>query len=68
MGRAASIVRRLPKPVRQVLKRLPGSASARDSLSGRPALPSPAPGELRAVVYLPTWAHWDEMRQRPQFI
>jgi glycosyltransferase involved in cell wall biosynthesis len=23
---------------------------------------------LRAVVYLPTWAHWDVMRQRPQYL
>lgn len=68
MGRAASIVRRLPKPVRQALKRIPGSLAARDALSGKPALSGPDPGELRAVVYLPTWAHWDVMRQRPQFI
>ncbi len=32
----------------------------------RPA--GPAPGELRAVVYLPTWARWDVMRQRPQYL
>jgi glycosyltransferase involved in cell wall biosynthesis len=68
MGRAASIVRRLPKPVRRALKRIPGSAAARDALSGKPALAGPGPGELRAVVYLPTWAHWDVMRQRPQFM
>jgi glycosyltransferase involved in cell wall biosynthesis len=35
---------------------------------GVPRLVGPIPGDLRAVVYLPTWAHWDVMRQRPQFI
>jgi glycosyltransferase involved in cell wall biosynthesis len=35
---------------------------------GVPRVPGPNPGDLRAVVYLPTWAHWDVMRQRPQFI
>lgn len=30
--------------------------------------PVPEPGSLRPVVYLPTWAQWDVMRQRPQFL
>lgn len=28
----------------------------------------PGPRELRPVVYLPTWAQWDVMRQRPQYV
>jgi len=26
------------------------------------------PGDLRPVVYLPTWVEWDSMKQRPQFL
>ncbi len=33
-----------------------------------PGAAGPGPGELRAVVYLPTWARWDVMRQRPQYL
>ncbi len=35
---------------------------------GSPAGPPPSPGSLRPVVYLPTWARWDVMRQRPQYL
>lgn len=54
--------------MRKALKRVPGTDRLRLGLSGRPQLPGPQPGELRAVVYLPTWAQWDSMRQRPQYI
>jgi glycosyltransferase involved in cell wall biosynthesis len=68
MRRAAQLANRLPPSVRRLLKRLPGTAAAKDSLTGHPKLEPPRAGELRPVVYLPTWARWDEMRQRPQFI
>ena len=68
MRRAAQLANRLPPSVRRLLKRIPGAAAAKDSLAGYPKLEPPAVGELRPVVYLPTWARWDEMRQRPQFI
>lgn len=68
MRRAASLANRLPPRVRRFLKRLPGSAAAKDSLAGHPRLDGPRRGDLRPVVYLPTWARWDEMRQRPQYI
>ena len=28
----------------------------------------PVSGELRPVVYLPTWVEWNSMKQRPQFL
>lgn len=59
---------RLPKPVRRTLKYLPGMRRIRAGLAGKPAGVGPGPGELRPVVYLPTWARWDEMRQRPQYL
>jgi glycosyltransferase involved in cell wall biosynthesis len=68
MRRVASIAHHIPAPVRRVLKHMPGAARAKDALTGRPRLPSPEPGTKRPVVYLPTWATWDDMRQRPQFI
>jgi glycosyltransferase involved in cell wall biosynthesis len=51
-----------------MIKRLPGAERLRKGLSGRPRLEGPGPGDLRAVVYLPTWARWDSMRQRPQYV
>jgi len=51
-----------------MLKRFPGAPSVQASLVGMPAGPDPEPGQLRPVVYLPTWARWDEMRQRPQYL
>ncbi|GMQ94809.1 MAG: glycosyltransferase family 1 protein [Acidimicrobiia bacterium] len=36
--------------------------------AGTPRTVSHEVGSLRPVVYLPTWARWDIMRQRPQFI
>ncbi len=68
MRRAVQLANRLPPSVRRLLKRIPGAATAKDSLAGYPKLEPPRTGELRPVVYLPTWARWDDMRQRPQFI
>ena len=59
---------RLPKGVRRAIRSIPGSDRLRAWIIERPRLPSPEPGEPRAVVYLPTWAHWDVMRQRPQYL
>ena len=68
MRRASSLAHRLPVPVRRFLKRLPGARQAKDSLTGHPRAAPAAPGTLRPVVYLPTWARWDDMRQRPQYV
>lgn len=68
MHRLAAHVRRLPAPVRRFLKKVPGATSMRDRLAGEPSVAGPAPGALRAVVYPPTWAQWDTMRQRPQYL
>jgi len=51
-----------------MVKRLPGARKAQAQLAGAPSGPTPPQGELRPVVYLPTWARWDEMRQRPQYM
>lgn len=51
-----------------MLRRLPGSQRALTSALGTPAGTPPQSGELRHVVYLPTWLRWDTMRQRPQFV
>ena len=68
MRRAASLANRLPAGFRRALKRLPGAGSLKDGLAGHPKGPRLAAGSLRPVVYLPTWARWNDMRQRPQFI
>lgn len=68
MRRAASFANRLPVGLRRALKRLPGAGQIKDGLAGHPKGPRSDPGSLRPVVYLPTWARWDDMRQRPQFI
>jgi len=59
---------RLPVGIRRAIRRLPGFDRLRAWLVERPRLPGPGQGELRAVVYLPTWVHWDVMRQRPQYL
>ncbi len=68
MARLTALVRRLPAPARRFLKKVPGTSRVRDRLAGEPKIDGPLPGELRAVVYPPTWAQWDTMRQRPQYI
>lgn len=40
----------------------------RRAAANRPAGPTPAPGAPRPVVYLPTWAQWGVMQQRPQYL
>ncbi|MCB1247724.1 MAG: hypothetical protein KDB69_10690, partial [Acidimicrobiia bacterium] len=62
-NRLIATMRRLPSPVRRWVKRLPGAGAVRDRLSGTPRMRGPGPGELRAVVYPPTWVHWDVMKQ-----
>ncbi len=59
---------RLPSAVRRAAARLPGTAALRRRLWRLPAATGPDAGELRPVVYLPTWLTWDEMRQRPQYL
>jgi glycosyltransferase involved in cell wall biosynthesis len=59
---------RLPEPVRRRLRDLPGAKWLRDRGSGTPQATGPGPGELRPVVYLPTWSQWDVMRQRQQYL
>ena len=56
------VARIAPSPVRELVRR------NRRRRWERRRPPGPAPGELRAVVYLPTWARWDRMRQRPQYL
>ncbi len=59
---------RLPAGLRRAIRSVPGFDRLRAFLLDRPRRPGPPPGELRAVVYLPTWARWDVMRQRPQHL
>ncbi len=66
--RLYTLAEQLPQPLRRTLKRFPGVAWMRARLAGRPAAAGPRPGALRPVVYLPTWARWDDMRQRPQYL
>ena len=66
--RLAGAVARVPRPVRRVLKRLPGTSRLRGVGLGRPDGPVPDAGTPRPVVYVPTWLRWDEMRQRPQYL
>jgi len=68
MSRVIAYVGRLPAPLRRMIKRLPGVRRVQAKLAGAPGGPIPEPGGLRPVVYLPTWARWDEMRQRPQYL
>jgi len=58
----------LPGPLRRVLKSLRSGPGITSRPREVPTLPGPDPGDLRAVVYLPTWARWDKMRQRPQYL
>ncbi len=59
---------RLPAPIKRLLKSLPFVQRRYVNAPQVPTLPGPNLGELRAIVYLPTWARWDEMRQRPQYL
>ena len=62
------LLRSVPASWRRRLKRIPGATRLRDRFYGMPRGPAPAPGELRPVVYLPTWLRWGHMSQRPQFM
>lgn len=54
--------------MRRFVKSIPGAERLRGLAVGDPRGPNPVSGSLRPVVYLPTWARWDVMRQRPQFL
>ena len=58
----------LPAWSRNRLTRYGFGRRLRNRTYGGPLLEGPAPGELRAVVYLATWAGWDVMVQRPQYV
>ncbi len=58
----------IPRRIRQTVKTMPLLSRLFVGASEVPTLPGPDSGDLRAVVYLPTWARWDEMRQRPQYL
>lgn len=68
LSRLWALSSRLPAPLRRHLNALPGIPKARRLAMGRPGGRPPRPGGLRPVVYLPTWAQWDVMRQRPQYL
>jgi glycosyltransferase involved in cell wall biosynthesis len=68
MSRLLGWASRLPSGFQTALKSLPGADYLRMLAAGTPQLTGPAPGERRAVVYLPTWLRWDVMRQRPQYL
>ena len=50
-----------------MLDRLFGTKAKR-SEPGPAHVTAARPGDLRPVVYLPTWVEWDSMKQRPQFL
>lgn len=62
------LARRLPRGIKRAFRHLPGADRIRAFIVDKPRLPGPEPGQIRAVVYLPTWVRWDSMRQRPQYI
>ena len=68
MSRLLAAWTKLPAGLRRSIKSLPGSELLRVRIAGSPKLPAVPPGQRRAVVYLPTWAQWDVMRQRPQYL
>ena len=68
MSKLLAITGRMPRSLRQFVKAIPGSERMRRLAIGKPGGPTPVSGTPRPVVYLPTWAQWDVMRQRPQFL
>ena len=60
--------RMLPAWSRDQLTRFRFGRRLRNRSYGGPLLAGPRAGELRAVVYLATWARWDVMRQRPHAV
>jgi glycosyltransferase involved in cell wall biosynthesis len=68
MSTLLALWEKLPSGLRNSVKALPGSEWLKVRVAGTPKLPPIASGERRAVVYLPTWARWDVMRQRPQYL
>lgn len=68
MSRLLHFAGRMPHPLRHFVRSMPGSERMRRFVAGKPGGPVPPSGTPRPVVYLPTWAQWDVMRQRPQFL
>lgn len=68
MSTLLSLWEKLPSGLRNSVKALPGSEWLKVRVAGTPKLLPIPSGERRAVVYLPTWARWDVMRQRPQYL
>lgn len=68
MSKLLALSNRLPPRARRLLKRLPAADRLRRIGLASPGAAGPRSGEPRAVVYLPTWARWDVMRQRPQYL
>jgi glycosyltransferase involved in cell wall biosynthesis len=68
MSRLLGWASKLPRGFQTALKSLPGASYLRMLAAGTPALAGPGRGELRAVVYLPTWLRWEAMHQRPQYL
>jgi glycosyltransferase involved in cell wall biosynthesis len=62
------LLRLIPDPLKRAVRHLPFADHLRTLVSGRPKPSAFTPGELRPVVYAPTWLRWDEMKQRPQFL
>lgn len=54
--------------MRRQIGRLPFVRRVLNLRYGGPLRSGPKKGELRAVVYLPTWLRWDVMRQRPHYV
>jgi glycosyltransferase involved in cell wall biosynthesis len=54
--------------MRRFVKSIPGAGRLRGLAVGGPKGPTPTSGTLRPVVYLPTWAQWVVLHQRPQFL
>lgn len=52
-----------------MFRQLLGDKGKRSAVVDSPSEPhQPVSGELRPVVYLPTWVEWNSMKQRPQFL
>lgn len=61
-------LRIIPDDLKRAVRHLPFADRLRTLISGRPKRVEVTPGELRPVVYPPTWLSWERMRQRPQFL
>jgi glycosyltransferase involved in cell wall biosynthesis len=62
------VLRVFPDDLKRAVRHLPFADHLRNLVGGKPQPSVTVPGELRPVVYPPTWLRWDEMKQRPQFV